>query len=275
MIALNTWEEANVRAEDVLVHRSGWGVVVNQGSIVSLDRMLVEHSDYGLIVLQSASLAARDLSVVDGSIGRRRPGGAILIGMSAAATLERVLVEDATTVGLEVYARGVLDVTDLTVRGTRTVPAWGFGYGVIGDHAEAHFLRAEVADNRGVGLIAFGLDARAALEDLVVRSSRPIDCGADPVAECVGIGGYGIVAIDDSVVEATRFVVDDNDLSGILIAGTGGMDLHTGVVSNHPVGAAIMAPGFDLARIEDDVRWIDNDRALSTASLPIPPVPEL
>jgi hypothetical protein len=63
--------------------------------------------------------------------------------------------------------------------------------------------------------------------------------------------------------------VRDNALAGVHIV-DGEVDLHDGEVARNPIGANVQAPGFDLARLQDRVRYVDNGEALSTSVLPVP-----
>ena len=48
------------------------------------------------------------------------------------------------------------------------------------------------------------------------------------------------------------------------------MDLHHGEVSGNLIGANVQTEDFELARLQDDVTYADNERDLDTALLPVP-----
>lgn len=60
---------------------------------------------------------------------------------------------------------------------------------------------------------------------------------------------------------------------GEAFATYGALDLHVGEVSGNPVGANVHDPGFDIARLTDQVVYRDNGRDLDATSLPLPAAP--
>lgn len=78
-----------------------------------------------------------------------------------------------------------------------------------------------------------------------------------------------MATLDEGVMDVHSFIVRGNALAGIQVAG-GSIDLHMGEVRDNPIGANVQVDGFDLSRLQDDVRFIGNERSLDSRELPVP-----
>ncbi len=67
-----------------------------------------------------------------------------------------------------------------------------------------------------------------------------------------------------------RFVVDGCDICGVHVARAGELDLTNGIVSGCALGACVQVEGFDVTRLQEDVRYRDNDVNLDATDLPVP-----
>lgn len=83
-------------------------------------------------------------------------------------------------------------------------------------------------------------------------------------------GGCGITAFDDGAISLYRFRSTDNDLCGVMIAPRSSITLAEGEIARNPIGANVQVPDYDLSRLSDDVRYVDNDRNYDGAALPVP-----
>jgi hypothetical protein len=80
--------------------------------------------------------------------------------------------------------------------------------------------------------------------------------------------GLGVYVDAAAVVE--RFRLAESELCGVQLAAGGVADLHEGEVAGNPIGANVQTPGFDLARLQDRVLFVDNEINLDAAGLPVP-----
>ena len=107
-----------------------------------------------------------------------------------------------------------------------------------------------------------------------MRGTRENAC---PMAECLGFGrgGTGAAAAKQGGLVMRRFVVEHSALAGLAPTRDGTIDLTDGEVAFKPVGVNVDADDCDLMRLQNDVRYHDNELTLQTTSLPEPRASEV
>lgn len=247
----------------------GYGIEIAKAT-ADIRRVLIARSTTtGLNVAWPETVVhASDLVVRDTRrAGAREIADAIGVG-AAELHLERALLERQPRGGVMVGRGGSLDASDVVIQdvglGTDAAPI-PFGVFVQGD-ARASFARflVERVHTLGLGLQSGRIDA----ED--VEIARILDPACDRT-ECST--GFGAESAGGAIV-LRRFRIHDNGLCGLTVAG-GDFELHEGVVQANPIGANVQTPGFDITRLEDRVRWIDNDRNLDASEMPVPDLSSL
>jgi hypothetical protein len=199
------------------------------------------------------------------------------------ADLERIWLEGNRDVGLFVASPAAdVSVTDLTVFDTRSRSSdLTFGTGMmVQNGAVAMVLRGRVVRSRVTGISVVGPEARLEAADLAVVDTLFPDCAT---TTCAGqSGGSGVVVLGGAVFTANRFALRNNAPCGLQLAlGTdistgrpypaGGVaDLHEGDITGNVVGINVQSPGFDVGRLQDQVRCYGNERNLDFAELPVP-----
>ncbi len=87
---------------------------------------------------------------------------------------------------------------------------------------------------------------------------------------CIALTGINVIARDGSSIELSDFTSSDADLCGLQVLLHSDIHAQHGVVSHCAIGANIQDEDFDLARIQDDVAYIDDRVVLDGSSLPVP-----
>jgi hypothetical protein len=83
--------------------------------------------------------------------------------------------------------------------------------------------------------------------------------------------GNGLTVFRGGHIEASRFLLSDNELCGLQISDVdSAIDLHDGLVTRNTIGANVQTPGFDIGRLQDGVSYFDNEVALDSSVLPVP-----
>jgi len=82
--------------------------------------------------------------------------------------------------------------------------------------------------------------------------------------------GFGLVAHLGAHLRATRLAVRRSDLAGVVVGQAASVDLMDGEIADSPIGANVQVPGYDLARLSNQVVYRDVERALDSTSLPVP-----
>ncbi len=98
------------------------------------------------------------------------------------------------------------------------------------------------------------------------------DCS---LGSCDVPGGFAALSSEGGSLDLEGFVLEDSGLAGLCIGPDAEADVRDGIVARNPIGANVQPPGFDLARIQDRVRYVDNALPLDSAGLPVPTPPAL
>ncbi|MBL9037464.1 MAG: hypothetical protein JNG84_03010, partial [Archangium sp.] len=252
----------------------GVGLMIVPGATVELQRARLERNLMAGLSVQG-TLHASDVTIRETTAAKTNDSAAGLIVMSGArAIIERLALEANTSNGALVFDPGThLELSDMAVRGTQPNPWDGFdGAGlIVASGAELVGQRVALEDNHVVGLMAGEANTRVELTDVAVIGTALPPCFLKP--GCDGLRPTGVLSVDDAGVRLSRFVVARNGGSGIELAGGGVVDLADGDISGHRVGANVMTPDFDLARIDQRVRYRDNERKLTAEVVPLPKLP--
>lgn len=248
--------------------------VDNACARTTLDRVRIENAlSYGvrqrggtLTVIDSAVLGTRHDP--DTNILSRGAGIYLTCGVHA-AMLDVLL--DGNDQGLVVAGAG----TDVTATALKVLNSTGHRFSVcssgmgvlVRDHARLRLQVCEIRNNRAYGLRAYNFGH---VEGFACAISGTVET-PDAIDRCrSATGGFGLGAEESGTMDLKDFSSTDNALVGVLVAANGQLDLHHGVVSGNPIGANVQVDGYDLARLQDNTIYIDNDRNLDQAILPLP-----
>ncbi len=251
---------------------NGDGLAVQFGARAEIARALFERDrEAEILATESGTELVLSDVVVRDALQREIDGAAglgLYLDRGASAQVQRLVVERGRALGIALFAAGtVLEASDISVRDTRPdAAADDFGYGLYVDGARATVVRGTFVGNRGFGALS-GAAASLVLEDVRIEGTLASPCAES--GACEGFG-TGVAAFASATVSATRFAVSNHFLCGVQLATGGQIDLHDGLVSGNAIGVNVQTEGFDLARLQDRVRFVDNQRDLDSASLPVP-----
>jgi hypothetical protein len=264
-----TLRDAVVRATRGLMmddDPTGLGVSLEGQGVLRLERVLFEDLvRSGIVVGPEATLSATDVVLrrVDAAGGRNLGVAAMCFGSCG---LERVRVEEATLVGVAVSSEGEMTLTDVAITGTRGDPDGLYGRGLEANlAARLSGDRVALIDNREVALTAFDPGTEATLRDVAILRTRPADCGDGCDAK-----GYGASIQNGAAVTLSGFLIDDNAVAGLQVGPGGILTAANGEVRASPIGLNIQDPTFDLSTAFTNVTFIDLDRNIDAARLPLP-----
>jgi len=252
----------------------GYGLAVSGGARAEFSRAVLERNrSLGMAIHDAGGeIVATDL-VVRGTQARESDGDGgygLQVSLGARAEVSRSAFERNRTLGLLlVHVGTALIASDLRVADTASRQADGdFGDGLqLQREATATLVRARIDRNHRFGVVAYDVRTVATLEDTVVEATAEVECFP---ARCDAAFGTGIGALDGALVTATRLRSSGNVLCGVQLAAGGEIDLHEGEVSGNLIGVNVQTEGFDLARLQDRVLYVDNERDLDSAILPVP-----
>lgn len=219
------------------------------------------------------TLAASDLVVEDSapSISSESGGVAITAGRGAQLVLERARLERNQSLGLVVSQPGTRAVvSDIAVLDTAPDPRTG-GHGgalQVDRGAVLEMSGALFERNHALTVSAFEAETVLRLERAIVRDTRELGCAGTTCGP--GESGTGIGAYDGASVFVSDFVVTRSALVGLQIGPGAQMDATRGEVTSNPIGANVQSPGFDVARLSQDVVFRDNGVNLDSQMLPLP-----
>lgn len=242
------------------------------GQRIQVERMVLEDSAtavYGTLLHREATLHFEELAVHGMTLSNIE-----LDTDNGNVEIERSIVEEGVWTGIMAGNGGVLTLTDVVIRDIESDANGWDGAGIaaywtnISSTAPGLVLRRVLIDRvRDAGIAAFSsiIDA----QQLVVRGVRRQAC-TDTCVELVG--ATAIAAEDDGQITVADFFVSDVEGCGVNIGTTGAMDLTAGDVQRATVGACVRGDDFDVTRLTDGVRYLDNMTMLDATSLPVPNV---
>ena len=263
---------------------AGYGLVIAVDGAVRGARVAIERAaSAGVTVEPGSSLTLSDLSVRETQPEPMRmiAGLGVHFAPESTGELARVRVERNRSVGFAVVGPSTtVRAEDLIARDTEPAIVYfdtlGFpltgilGRGVTVDAGgELEVVRGLVENSREVAVIVQQTSV-GRFEDFAIRGARVRGCAATDCAD--EPGGTALVAAHDSTTVLSRFEIVDSDLCGIQIVHRANVDLHDGVVAEHPVGACVQIDGYDLSRLMDGVIYRDNETNLAVTTLPVPDI---
>ncbi len=274
-------DDSAFTARDLVVRDTGAGPggtgrfgIAAIGGSTDVERAYLARNRGAGVVIEGVGtrLVARDATIVD-TLPER--SGRFGLGLQASPgttlELERGSLERNRMLGALSYGEGAtLLLRDVAIRQTASQELDGlFGRGIeasSGGRVEA--WRVLVDASREVGVLTTGAGSTALLEDIVVERTLERSCVG---GECEGErGGIGLTAARGGAIDATRFRSSDHVLCGVQVGPEGDVALHDGEVSRNPIGANVQVQEFDLARLQDGVFYVDNERTLDSTALPVP-----
>lgn len=252
---------------------SGVGMAAWEGGVVHATRVLVARARVvGFAVLDGGESSAQDLTVRD--VLPRESASAFGRGIDVTRSslrLARAVVERTYEVAVMVLGDGAaLTGEDLLIRDTASgLARQDLGMSVVvqlggsGTITRGLFERSHTG-----GVFAISAGSRITLSDVLIRDvQRP---GCSDVSGCYLSVALGLASVDGAMVRATRFEVSGVVDCGVQVAGPAALDLEDGVVSGNAIGACVQSVGYDLGRLQTDVRYSDNGTNLDSTSLPVP-----
>lgn len=193
---------------DVRGERSGAdgaGVKVVESDATIQRAFLVDNSGYGILATGAGTVTATDVYVAAPGVtpGVIMPAGVAIDGIDA-ASLSRVLVEDAAYIGILGQDSGAISASDVVVRRIAPDSEGTYGIGIVYNGNDTATLdRAEVSDTR---LIGVNLAGDGAANDLRVSRTTSSD----------GSGYLGIgVFLEAADVTGARWVIEDSQNAGL------------------------------------------------------------
>jgi hypothetical protein len=256
--------------------QQGRGLDLLSGSTVTGERVELVGNREGAVLVDGAgsSLVLSHARVVGPTVDQvpavagRIYGAGIGVQFDGAVALSTVLIEDALYAGLLVSRAGATaDVDRVMVRRTEPMADGFWGHGV--QVQRGGLLRGTalaVEEATAFGLLASQLATSVEVTDLRVERTRSRPCAE---AEDCAAAGIGVSAAVGGRVSLTEFSIADNALCGIQVVDAEA-DLAHGVIARHPIGANVQSTDFDFGRLTNGVDFVDNERNVDAALLPIP-----
>jgi hypothetical protein len=201
-------------------------------------------------------------------------GTGMLLTCGVIAELSDVLLDSNESAGLLMAGPGTqVEAFDLSVEGTRVHPSvadpalgdpWGAVH--VRDQANLEATSCYIAHNWFTGVFV-DTGAEAVLDHGTIVDT--IDIGRFFEARTI-TGGSGAAAFRGGHLQMLNFIVSRADVCGVQVAQAGEMDLTRGQVSHNAIGACVQVPGYDLARLTNDVQYVDNAVTSEAADFAVP-----
>ncbi len=286
-----------VMANDVTVHtvhprpsdgHFGQGISAALGADLTVKRAVVEDCEVLGVGADGATVHFEDL-VVNGTRQEStdgRAGHGLQAQNGATVDVTRASFEDNHECGLylispmthgtfeDVVVKNTLGATKMGVDGFYGEALMAYG------GATAEVTRARFEGNHEASVESYLLGSDVKLTDVRVLDTQPRECASTGV--CPGMGaGTGLDAIGQGTIEATHFEIRGSVLCGVQVApdpsamspptaDATSIDLHDGVIADNLIGVNVEVDGFDLNRLMDEVRYVNNQTPLDSTTLPVP-----
>jgi hypothetical protein len=248
----------------------GHGVMAGARSRISADRLEIERpAATGIVVYDGGTMDARDVVIRDPAGVLDTLGVGAYVIEDSELVLERASVERASFIGVLGHAGATLDLTDLTVRDTRSQAADTVGGRalLVQTGAGATVTRARFIDQREFAIAALSTSRTSTFTDIVAEQTVRSECSSPECGD--RLYGSGIAALE-AFVEVSGFAVRGAELCGVHVAGLGTLDLARGSISGASIGACVQVEGYDTTRLQEDVIYADNGANLQATTLPVP-----
>jgi hypothetical protein len=251
-------------------------MTVEGDSEVTLARVMIARTRGDALDLYDPTtrVSGSDLSLIDLEPDDLGYAGSGIYASSGAFTeLSRVRIERAHDVGiLALDAETSLTLADLSLVGIESRALDGrFGRGIdVESGAALTVTRGSVDDVRNLGVFVGGADASVVLDDFEVSAiehERCAEMDSCPEASVgVGLGSYSAATLT-----VNRFSIADATLCGVQVGNGGEMDVRDGEVRSSTIGACVQVDGYDVGRLTERVRYLDNGSNLdASGALPLP-----
>jgi hypothetical protein len=243
---------------------NGLGLSLGEDCSVTARRGLFsQNADIAVVAIApGASLDAEDVTVLDMQSNAGR-AGALFVAQGAEGRVARLYA--ARCGGGAASCSGSLDLTDALIEDTESIGVTisdGWGLGAAGADARLTIERVIVRRQHSIGLFG-SLGGQVVGRDVQILDTSSV----------AGIATGVLSAGAGSSVELTSFRVGGAEVCGLQIADGASMDATDGEVRDNAIGANVQVPDFDVARIQDGVRYFDNGVNLDASSLPLPDLP--
>ncbi len=253
----------------------GRGMAIDQAVSLQGSRLLIQRSqELGILVFRS-TIDLSDVTIEDtlGEESNGSNGNAWNIEWDSTATLHRVAIRNSRTAGLVLNGDTTLTATDILIEHVADQESDGrYGQGLaLMYRSIADLQRVRISDTHEVGIGVF-FDSELTATDVDVSDAAAAACAE---TTCPGMGwGVGVGTYDPtSQIELTRFRIRDSALGGVQVATGGTADLHDGEIANNPIGANIQTADYEVERLLDRVRFLNNGTDLDSITQPVPQPP--
>jgi hypothetical protein len=275
-------EGGELRASDVLVRGTRNLADIGAGILtvgtVELDRALVLDSLFGGVVVGGGSFVARDVGVLRVAAANHW-GGALGCSGGASCTVGRFRFEDLHTMGIVAVGAGTrLEASEGSVRRVAVEERYDIGRALEVDVGASAIVRSvAISDVVETAVVAFGLDeagnyvegTRIDMTDVSVSGIAERACASSSCA--TEAGGSGVSALAGASISATGLAVSGAPLCGVQVYDRASLDLSGGTIERSAIGACVQIEGYDLARVVEGVRFVDNERNVESADVYVPP----
>lgn len=269
----------SLRVRNLRIGNQGPCAVLSTGASSQTDLRCVAIEGTGERgVHQGGGHLVADWLAVRGTRAKTRAdtGVGVLLGNGAKAELRNVELSGNGAQALVARHRATVAVAEnLYVANTNWHPALEStedlrvaGALHVGEGATLLGTTVRLENNDLCGVLVRGLFSGAHLDGAVVDSTRE-------VAELEPRGGGIAGLVDDTgALELRRFVLEEGDLCGLWIGVDCWVSAANGTVRRNPIGVALRDSDFPIKLISTRVRYVENDRNLDAATLPIPEPPD-
>ncbi len=257
---------------------SGYGLFLDEAT-VDLSRVRIERCSRGAVLAFGGTARAtlRDLVVeTTGDVGTGLGVGGIA---GADVELVRASIHRARSVGLAAIRAGTrVHGTDIEITDTQPNAEGDiFGRAIeVEDEASVEIERAVLARSRDHSVVSAS-GANVTLREVSIVDSTPRGCAASTCTDSpfgIGVGAYG------GRIALEGFELRRASLCAVHFDSSSYVQLRRGVVAESTVGVCVDGD-YDIAALENDVRYEANERNLDAITLPVPalgpdiPVPGL
>ncbi len=255
----------------------GLGILASGSADITVARAAVEDCEVSGIGVSGASAHLEDVTVsgTRATSSDGTGGHGLQVQMGASVDVVRGAFENNHGSGvylISAMTHGTFE--DLVVEhtgGARYMGVDGF-FGealTVMAGATTEVTRARLEANHEVGVITYGTGSNAQLTDIRVLDTAPRECAT---SGCVDAGaGMGLIATQNGAIETdANFEIRGSALCGVQVVRGGSMDLHDGVIADSPIGVNVQVDGFDLTRLQNGVRYVNDDTVLDSTVLPVP-----
>ena len=161
------------------------------------------------------------------------------------------------------------NVVDLTVNGVMARATDDYGRCLHGQLGATFDVERAVLEGCTEAAVTTSLLSTAVLRDVSIIDVRSLPC-PDPATECVPTAGVGLVSLPGGGIDAERFIVSRAALAAVMIIEGADTDLRDGTIEGSPVGINVQDEAFDLGRVMERIRFVDNGMNLDSSALPVP-----